>query len=369
MGNYFGNNLRKYRESLHISQSKFAEKINSTLRGYGKAFDYSNRSISKWENGDTMPSLDVVLAISEMTGIGLDELFKEDIAEFRKQSHQQSREKNFVRWDNEYEVPYYDLKYVFLTEAIKNIYQSDYTPYGVFYANTIIVQKTEFPTNPKEPLDKYAEAYRKSMKEMFDKDVTDKEVESSYNFLEKKYSDIIEKPLSYQSFASEIVPLSTLLRHEWLHGKVASILYNCGVQFYNGRLLKEGEPPFFDVPDEIKALELRQPYGKIFDDISEPGGLLLAAAKAQLFSSQNAQLKRLFKEECHNQLQARQNLFKVISDFKETNTTYFIYENSVYAKHSIRIEMPTSEYEDLYREYMSFIDEVPLKKEYSPYGE
>ena len=365
MGNCFGNNIRRYRESLNLSQIKFAEKINAVLRNHGKTFDYTNRSISKWENGDTMPSLDIVLAVSEMTGIGLDELFKDDITEFKKQFNNKCCENKFRHDDGVYG-EYYDLQYLFVKEALKNIFKSNYTPHGIFRANTIILQKTALPIEPKEPYDEYAAEFRKHPPPLIlDDNIDDETILKNYNWQENMYGKIMVRPLSFLDFSNEIIQLDTLMKQEWLHGKVAAILYNYGTCCYNGELLTEGQPPFLDDNIVHKTTSLQYAYRKIVDDICEPGGLLLAAVKSELFSSKNARLKQLFKKECPNQLRARENLLKLIPAFHEINTTYFIYDKCVYAKHSIKIEMSTAEFEKLYKEHISFIEEVPLIKEYS----
>ncbi|CAJ1178792.1 hypothetical protein FD33_GL002083 [Companilactobacillus paralimentarius DSM 13238 = JCM 10415] len=52
-----------------MSQNELAEKLHLT-----------RQSISKWENGTTLPSFANVIAISEIFGVSLDELIKGDVA-------------------------------------------------------------------------------------------------------------------------------------------------------------------------------------------------------------------------------------------------------------------------------------------------
>lgn len=64
-----GDQLQKQRKLHHMSQNELAEKLHLT-----------RQSISKWENGTTLPSFANVIAISELFGVSLDELIKGDAA-------------------------------------------------------------------------------------------------------------------------------------------------------------------------------------------------------------------------------------------------------------------------------------------------
>ncbi|CAJ2231010.1 helix-turn-helix domain-containing protein [Companilactobacillus paralimentarius] len=64
-----GDQLQKQRKLRHMSQNELAEKLHLT-----------RQSISKWENGTTLPSFANVIAISELFGVSLDELIKGDAA-------------------------------------------------------------------------------------------------------------------------------------------------------------------------------------------------------------------------------------------------------------------------------------------------
>ena len=64
-----GDQLQKQRKLHHMSQNELAEKLHLT-----------RQSISKWENGTTLPSFANVIAISEIFGVSLDELIKGDVA-------------------------------------------------------------------------------------------------------------------------------------------------------------------------------------------------------------------------------------------------------------------------------------------------
>ena len=56
-------NLTNYRKKAGISQLELAKKLN-----------YSNKNISKWENGETTPSVFVLKEIANVYGITIDDL-------------------------------------------------------------------------------------------------------------------------------------------------------------------------------------------------------------------------------------------------------------------------------------------------------
>lgn len=361
MKNCFGNNIRRYRESLNMSQSKFADKINAVLREHDRTFDYTNRSVSKWENGDNMPSLDVVLAISEMTGICLDDLFRDEITEFEKKTVVEEK-KSFVRYD--VDGPLYDDKYCFITEAIRNIFNSGYTPRGIFYADTVVLQKTDFPTESRGSIEEFGEKLKKNPP-IEGLEIDDDFIRAQYTALERMYA----KPRC--NYGVEIVPLDDLMGLSALRSCVADILHDMALPIFNGKVLVEGQSPFVeDIPGfyETNRINTVRVYNK-FADRMFGDGILRAAVHSSIYSTEHAELKRLFKEECPNQLKSREAFFKDISEFEKVDTAYFVYKGCVYAKHSIRIEMPTADYEKLYKEYMSFIDEVELVKHDNLFGD
>lgn len=62
-----GNNLLKLRKNMKLTQLELAEKFN-----------YSDKSISKWENGESLPSVDILYQLAEFYGTTLDGLTSED---------------------------------------------------------------------------------------------------------------------------------------------------------------------------------------------------------------------------------------------------------------------------------------------------
>ena len=56
-------NLSKYRKAANLTQSELGEKLS-----------YSDKSISKWERGEGVPDVSVLIRLSELYGVSLDEL-------------------------------------------------------------------------------------------------------------------------------------------------------------------------------------------------------------------------------------------------------------------------------------------------------
>ena len=63
----FGTKLYLMRKSEQLSQKELAGMLGVT-----------NKAISKWENGDAMPSLNQLVAISKIFNISIDEMLKGD---------------------------------------------------------------------------------------------------------------------------------------------------------------------------------------------------------------------------------------------------------------------------------------------------
>ena len=63
-----GKNISKYRKSLNMTQAELAEKLN-----------YSDKAISKWERGESVPDINVLIDIANFFNITLNELCYEQI--------------------------------------------------------------------------------------------------------------------------------------------------------------------------------------------------------------------------------------------------------------------------------------------------
>lgn len=62
----FSRNLAHYRKILEMTQIQLAEKLN-----------YSDKSISKWERGESLPDLVIVTQLSELFGISVNDLLSD----------------------------------------------------------------------------------------------------------------------------------------------------------------------------------------------------------------------------------------------------------------------------------------------------
>lgn len=78
--------IRKYRDTLGLSQEELAEKIFVT-----------RQSVSNWENGKTYPDLQSLLRLSELFSLSLDELIKGDIETMKEEINKVEIEK-LNRW-------------------------------------------------------------------------------------------------------------------------------------------------------------------------------------------------------------------------------------------------------------------------------
>ena len=63
-----GNNLLKLRKNAKLTQLELAEKFN-----------YSDKSISKWENGESLPSIEILHELATFYNTTLDGLISEDV--------------------------------------------------------------------------------------------------------------------------------------------------------------------------------------------------------------------------------------------------------------------------------------------------
>ena len=68
-----GKNLSELRKRHGLTQLELAEKFN-----------YTDRAVSKWENGDTLPDVEVLYNLCEFYGVTIDYLTHEENARFEK---------------------------------------------------------------------------------------------------------------------------------------------------------------------------------------------------------------------------------------------------------------------------------------------
>src|SRR5690606_30065055 len=63
----FGEKLKAERSKRGWSQEQFAEKLF-----------VSRQSVSKWENGQNYPSIEIIIKVSDLFGVTIDELLRSD---------------------------------------------------------------------------------------------------------------------------------------------------------------------------------------------------------------------------------------------------------------------------------------------------
>lgn len=83
---YFGDQLKKEREKRGWSQVYLAEKIH-----------VSRQSVSKWETGKNYPSIEVIIDLSDLFGITIDELLRSD-EELKEKVIQDSKQLAHPKW-------------------------------------------------------------------------------------------------------------------------------------------------------------------------------------------------------------------------------------------------------------------------------
>ena len=80
-----GNQIRKYRNALSLSQDALAEKVY-----------VSRQTISNWENGKSYPDVNTLVLLSEVFGTSIDNLIKGDV-EIMKEHVRSEKRNEFKR--------------------------------------------------------------------------------------------------------------------------------------------------------------------------------------------------------------------------------------------------------------------------------
>ena len=83
---FFGDRLKKEREKREWSQVYLSEKLH-----------VSRQSVSKWETGKNYPSIEVIIELSDLFGITIDELLRSD-EELTEKVIQDSKQLAHPRW-------------------------------------------------------------------------------------------------------------------------------------------------------------------------------------------------------------------------------------------------------------------------------
>ncbi|WP_033541180.1 helix-turn-helix domain-containing protein [Planococcus sp. CAU13] len=82
----FGERVKSERERKGWSQTELAEKIH-----------VSRQSVSKWETGKSLPSIEVLIDLSDLFGITIDEMLRSD-RELKEKVIQDSRQLAYPKW-------------------------------------------------------------------------------------------------------------------------------------------------------------------------------------------------------------------------------------------------------------------------------
>lgn len=82
----FSERLKQEREKRGWSQTELAEKIH-----------VSRQSVSKWETGKNYPSIDIIIDLSDLFNITIDELLRSD-EELKEKVIQDSKQLAYPRW-------------------------------------------------------------------------------------------------------------------------------------------------------------------------------------------------------------------------------------------------------------------------------
>jgi len=101
-------NLIELRKSRNYTQSDLAELLN-----------YSDKTISKWENGDSLPDISVLYALTQIYGISLDDLVHENATE---KLNGRAEEKKLHSWQNRLIILCLSVSVVFLIASLVFVY-------------------------------------------------------------------------------------------------------------------------------------------------------------------------------------------------------------------------------------------------------
>ena len=70
--------MKDLRIIISENLTKLRKSRNLTQAGLGEKFNYSDKAVSKWENGDTLPDVETLYQLCEFYGVTLDYLTKEN---------------------------------------------------------------------------------------------------------------------------------------------------------------------------------------------------------------------------------------------------------------------------------------------------
>ncbi|QTN01114.1 helix-turn-helix domain-containing protein [Sediminibacillus dalangtanensis] len=88
----FAEKLKKERKDKGWSQEELAEKLF-----------VSRQSISKWENGQNFPSIEIIIKLSDLFGVTIDELLRSD-EELKEKVINDSRQLAYPKWKEFFDI-------------------------------------------------------------------------------------------------------------------------------------------------------------------------------------------------------------------------------------------------------------------------
>ncbi|TXR67550.1 helix-turn-helix domain-containing protein [Bacillus sp. AR18-7] len=102
----FSERLKEEREKRNWSQSDLAEKIH-----------VSRQSVSKWETGKNYPSIEIIIHLSDLFGITIDELLRSD-EELTQKVIEDSKQLAYPKWKVFFDSLFMVGVFLFLTKIV-----------------------------------------------------------------------------------------------------------------------------------------------------------------------------------------------------------------------------------------------------------
>ncbi|HDR7719395.1 TPA: helix-turn-helix transcriptional regulator [Bacillus albus] len=102
----FSERLKEEREKRNWSQSDLAEKIH-----------VSRQSVSKWETGKNYPSIEIIIHLSDLFGITIDELLRSD-EELTQKVIEDSKQLAYPKWKVFFDSLFMMGVFLFLTKIV-----------------------------------------------------------------------------------------------------------------------------------------------------------------------------------------------------------------------------------------------------------
>ncbi len=87
-----------WKETLAVNLSRLRREKGLTQAELGEKINYSDKSVSKWERGEGVPDLQVMIALSDLYGVSIDEMTgrKEPSEESAPASHLKAADRTFL---------------------------------------------------------------------------------------------------------------------------------------------------------------------------------------------------------------------------------------------------------------------------------